>query len=560
MAVINGNNDPNILQGTNQNDTMHALGGNDIVYGNDGNDLITGGLGNDILHSGNGDDVVNGEAGNDRLVFSGTGHNTGDGGDGTDTIEIDMTHLASDVQVTTTWNFHVGALNNYTIRASDQSASTRIDGYELVIIRSGAGDDRLNGTRGKDKIYGNDGDDSLGDSRFGGNDIFYGGRGDDYLIGNSRNDRLFGGSGDDTFWVRYATGSKAAKGVVNGGGGNDSLRLFLGSNRDQNIAFEAGIKNVLSDGLTVDKIEKFDLTTASGDDSLVLKVTTAAELGWSAGFGTDHATLDLSQAKGLAQFSYGHNSGSGRWMASGKETVVAVRDIEGLTLIGNDKKNVLRGGDFDNLIRGGDGDDHLSGGRAQDQLFGENGRDNLSGGWGDDLLDGGAGSDFLYGWVGNDILRGGTGTDRLEGALGNDQLDGGAGTDFLFGGDGDDTLDGGTEQDRLYGDAGEDTLNGGDGRDRIDGGTGADDLTGGGGADLFIFDKGDGTDRILDFALGSDQIHLRRTGFSETDMILTQQTDYVEITFAGDTSTDGTVIQVVNVTLAELDNAANFIF
>ncbi|MBE1284777.1 MAG: hypothetical protein GJ676_15815 [Rhodobacteraceae bacterium] len=596
MAVINGNNNPNILLGTEQGDTMHALGGDDIVYGNGGNDHITGGLGDDTLYSGAGDDVVNGEAGNDRLVFSGPGDNHGDGGDGTDTIEIDLTHLGSNVHVTTTWNFYVGALTNYGFVTSDQSSSTYIDGYERLIIRSGAGDDRLNGTRGKDTIYGNDGDDSLGDSRFGGNDIFYGGRGDDYLIGNSRNDRLFGGTGDDVFEVRYTAGNKAAKCTVDGGNGQDQLRLFLGSNKDQNISFETGAKNILPDGLTIDRMESLGLWTGSGDDTLSLKITTFGSQGWSAGAGTDHATLDLSQTKGQAAFNYGYTSGLGNWTAGGEQTSISLRDIESLTLIGNDQQNNLGGGEFENLIRGGGGNDTISGGRARDQLFGEDGRDVISGADGDDLLDGGAGmdglfagngndillggadKDRLYGGTGDDQLDGGTENDRLHGEAGKDQLDGGAGNDHLNGGSGDDTLrggadsdrlvgasgndtlDGGTENDWLRGEAGEDILIGGAGRDRLVGGIGDDDLTGGLDGDWFIFRDSDGTDRILDFELGRDRIDLRRSSFEADDLIFAQKTGYVEVTFDGDTSAAGTTIQVLNVTVAELDNSANFLF
>jgi Ca2+-binding RTX toxin-like protein len=561
MAVINGNNDPNILQGTNQNDTMHALAGNDIVYGNDGNDLITGGLGNDILHSGNGDDVVNGEAGNDRLVFSGTGDNRGDGGDGNDLFEVDLSHLSSNVSVSTSSNAHLGTITNYRVRTSDESFHLIVNSVERSIFRSGAGDDSIHGTIGKDVIYGNAGDDDLG-GFLGGNDRLFGGAGDDLLTGLTRNVRLSGGTGDDSLTVQYKVGSKTAKGVLDGGRGHDVATLKLTTRKDHSISFVSGERHVLDDGLVVQNVENLRLFTGDGDDTLDLTPKAFGQYLWSAGVGQDHLILDLSHVKGKAFFFYYSNSthGGAGTQVGGKTMSVNLSDIEGLTLTGNDRDNRFNGGDFENLIRGGAGDDEITGGNADDRLFGEDDRDVVSGRAGDDLLDGGAGADFLDGGLGNDTLLGGTGTDRLWGYDGNDQLDGGAGTDFLFGGDGDDILNGGTEQDRLYGDAGEDRLNGGEGRDRIDGGTGADDLTGGGGADLFIFDKGDGTDRILDFALGSDQIHLRRTGFSETDMILTQQTGYVEITFAGDTSTDGTVIQVMNVTLAELENEANFIF
>jgi Ca2+-binding RTX toxin-like protein len=523
MALFNGDIQDNTIQGSAGNDTIRGFAGNDTLFGNAGSDDISGDQGDDILHSGDGDDVLTGGTGNDTLVFTGSGSNTGDGGEGTDTVEIDLTHLDSTVEVTTFWQFHVGALTNYSLLTSDQSFDVRIDGFEKLIIRSGAGDDHLNGTRGKDRIHGNDGDDILGDFRFGGNDQFYGGAGNDVLVGQTRNVRLFGGSGDDTFQVGYSSNA-SAKGVINGGSGQDLLWLTLGSTKDQTITFESGVKNVQSNGLTIDRVETLRLVTSSGDDTLVLKAQAPGVYQWHANGGSDHATLDLSDIKGQAQFGYGSTQGSGVWTNGEGEVNIGLIGIEGLTIIGNDQKNTFRGGSFRNEFKGGDGNDNLTGGSARDLLFGENGDDTLGGGEGNDLLNGGTGDDDLLGGHGDDRLLGSSGKDLLEG------------------------------------DFGDDTLIGGRGRDRLDGGWGDDTLTGGAGRDLFVFTKGEGTDQILDFELGLDRIDLRGAFIRRSDLQLTQENGYVEITLSGDNSADPTTIQVMNVTLAELDNAANFIF
>ncbi len=53
-------------------------------------------------------------------------------------------------------------------------------------------------------------------------------------------------------------------------------------------------------------------------------------------------------------------------------------------------------------------------------------------------------------------------------------------------------------------------ISGGSGKQTIDGGLGDDVLKGGGGADIFLFEKGNGSDLILDF--GSDD-NVRLTGY-----------------------------------------------
>ncbi|MGX1902700.1 calcium-binding protein, partial [Thermolongibacillus altinsuensis] len=104
------------------------------------------------------------------------------------------------------------------------------------------------------------------------------------------------------------------------------------------------------------------------------------------------------------------------------------------------------------VVRGTEGDDHLQG------LHGEA-----------DVLYGEGGADSIYGASGNDTLYGGIGNDSLYGEAGDDQLDGGDGDDILMGGDGADTLAGGRGNDILQGGNGSNTFvyNVGDGADRI---------------------------------------------------------------------------------------------
>ena len=88
---------------------------------------------------------------------------------------------------------------------------------------------------------------------------------------------------------------------------------------------------------------------------------------------------------------------------------------------------------------------------------------------------------------------------------GDDQIYGNSFDDILKGGDGKDTVIGNGGNDKLYGEKGNDTLNGNSGKDN---------LFGGSGRDVFVFDSpGEGGDRISDFSVKDDTIHLDSLDF-----------------------------------------------
>jgi Ca2+-binding RTX toxin-like protein len=210
-------------------------------------------------------------------------------------------------------------------------------------------------------------------------------------------------------------------------------------------------------------------------------------------------------------------------------------------LSGNDRIDAGDGSDF---IYGGTGDDTIyaqggvdvvSAGAGNDWVDGGSGSDFLDGGLNDDLMYGGDGADWLqgnsgadviYGGIGNDEIRGGRDNDRLFGengndtmfgAKGDDSLDGGLDDDLMYGGDGADDVLGNSGADVIYGGDGNDTLRGGQDNDEIHGGNnddwikgalGNDTLSGGAGADTFVFTPNFGTDIVLDYELGIDQLSL----------------------------------------------------
>lgn len=96
---------------------------------------------------------------------------------------------------------------------------------------------------------------------------------------------------------------------------------------------------------------------------------------------------------------------------------------------------------------------------------------------------------------------------------------------FIRAGMGDDSLTGGAGADVLDGGAGADTLVGGLGNDILIGGAGNDVLRGGEGDDTYVFSRGDGADRIIDYTAawtsfdhgkgGTDVLRLRDIAATE---------------------------------------------
>lgn len=126
-----------------------------------------------------------------------------------------------------------------------------------------------------------------------------------------------------------------------------------------------------------------------------------------------------------------------------------------------------------------------------------------------------------------------------------DNLIGSAFGDWMEGSGGANTLTSG---------AGADSLFGLDGADRLIGGMGNDTLNGGNGGDTFVFKPGEGTDRIEDFTLTQDKIELRAAN-GLGDLTFTKVGTDVRIDFGA-----GLHILVLDHTVAEMKNAANFLF
>ncbi|KQT01632.1 hypothetical protein ASG42_26855 [Rhizobium sp. Leaf391] len=265
---------------------------------------------------------------------------------------------------------------------------------------------------------------------------FSGGAGNDTLTGGEGDDFLVGGTGVDK---------------LTGGAGNDVLYIDA------------------EDTGTGGKID-------GGDGYDVLRVNSA-----------DGVTVDLKLSNAEAFFG-----------GAGDDTVRVSGGLDGVVIVGAKGNDSLYGGSGDDTVSGGDGADKLVGGNGDDVLIGGDGVDKLYGSAGDDLIYADEFDDFT-------AIEGGDGFDVLviDDSINRNQVFATAlelaalGFEAAVGGDGNDNFVVTTEEDTfLYGAGGDDVLRTGAGDDLIAGGDGDDMLDGNGGSDLYLFNRGDGDDKI----------------------------------------------------------------
>jgi len=370
------------------------------------------------------------------------------------------------------------------------------------------------GGHGNDTLVGN-----------GGANLLEGGAGNDTLTGGGGDDILAGGAGADTYVFVSSSGhdkvsetGRDTRVVINEVGGNDLYyldgALYLGAGGDRVEIDLAEVAELIVDDVRYSGAEIAALLEAKVADS------------------------DLTLGDGDAN---GRLLGSGNWRISG-----------------NDRANLLHGNAGHNVLEGRAGDDMLVGGTGNDTLSGGLGNDTyvFQLGDGQDVIDNGASdhgqtvdrlqfgsqvavNDVTLSRADDDLWVEVKGGDRVavkgyfaaggEGRIdyivfadgsvwddnaisgkvvsapteGNDTLSGSAGADLMHGLGGADVLRGHGGDDQLFGDGGNDLLQGATGNDTLVGGTGDDTLEGGAGSDTFVFDRGDGRDRVLS---GSDDV------------------------------------------------------
>ncbi len=558
--TLNGRSGDDFLYGGEGDDTLNGNGGNDVLDGGAGNDRLRGGAGDDTyifekgcgtkrIYDMEGSNTIRFGAGikpedfivsrgsyeveirfqglEDRLVLENFSNDSRFRGY---TFEFaDGRRIAADAE-DSPLNILIGTetADNVVALFGRDSEIQGLEGNDT--LRGNAGNDRIYGGEGNDTIYGGAGDDFLYGGE--GDDTLNGDAGDDVLDGGTGNDRLRGGAGDDTYIFEKGCGTK-------------KIYDMEGSNT---IRFGAGIK---PEDLIVSRGSyEVEIRFQGLEDRLVLE-----------NFSNDSRfrgyTFEFADGRRIAADA----GDSPLNILTGTENNDSLTPIydQGSILYGGEGNDTLNGRSGDDFLYGGEGDDTLNGNGGNDVLDGGAGNDRLRGGAGDDtyIFEKGCGTKRIYDMEGSNIIRFGAGIrpedfivsrgsyeveirfqgleDRLvlenfsndsrfrdytfefadgrriaadagdsplnilTGTENNDSLtpifDQGS---ILYGGEGNDTLNGRSGDDFLYGGEGDDTLNGDAGDDVLDGGTGNDRLRGGAGDDTYMYDLGDGQDRIYD--------------------------------------------------------------
>ena len=439
------------IQGTAGNDTLTGTEGNDTIDGLAGNDALVGSHGADLLRGGDGDDTLDGATDFTRDFTELTQDANGQPLPG-DTLDGGLGNDVFEIQFN---DVIVDAGGIDTVR-TDQDVYTLPDGFENLTYQpfefsdgEGIGvsyvGNALDNTIRVQGLFVNSGAD------------IDGGDGNDLLISGASNDRLLGGRGNDTL---MGGGSDFDGDSYSGGDGDDRLvsvgthDTLSGGNGADSFVFAS------APGMDDPSAPRMISDFVSGTDKIVLDGFVHPNSGSSGNFTADDARFFAAPGASTAHDATDrviYNTSTGELFydadGTGEGAALLITHLgPGVTLVATD-------------------------------IAVENGNAGIAGTAGDDSLTGSEGNDSISGLAGNDTLNGLGGDDTLDGGAGDDSLIGGDGFDLLSGHDGNDTLDGG---------GGNDTLSGVDG------------------ADSFVF-RGAGAataDHVIDFATGSDKIHL----------------------------------------------------
>ena len=394
------------LTGGSGGDQLFGQSGNDTLLGKGGSDLLFGAADNDTLTGGDGDDQAFGQGGNDRMIWNpGDDTDLNEGGDGTDTVEVNGGNGAEEFTATAN-----GTRVRFD-RVTPAPFALDIGTSEQLVLKANGGDDRLSATGNLAALIavtvdGGTGNDTLLGSN--GADILLGGDGNDLVDGNQGNDIAFLGAGDDSFQWDPGDGSD----VVEGQDGTDTMP-FNGANiaEDMEVSANGGrvrfTRNIGSIVMDLNDVEKIAVKALGGVDNLVVgdlsgtDVTNVAT-DLAAGGGGDDAQPDNVITNATNGDDVVVVSGNGPdALLSGLSARVSVSGA----VAGSDRLTV-------NTLAGDDVVD-ATGLAADSALL------TLDGGDGDDVLLGGAGNDTLLGGAGDDVLIGGPGTDTIDGGPGD---------------------------------------------------------------------------------------------------------------------------------------------
>ena len=515
---LTGDDTDNTIYGYNgENNTLIGNGGNDTLYGGDRNNILIGGVGNDTLIGGYSDDtyVFNKGDGNDIISDYNSGINTLQFGEGIskNDLEFNVINSASDLKI----SFKNSPNDSIVINQANIKNIKFANGE--IIKLSNIDSIKIIGTGGDDIIH----------ADINTPHIIEGGDGNDIISSNGYTKLINGGKGDDKL---YGEGDDDIY-IFNKGDGNDIINDIRGSSK---IKFGEGIN-------------KEDISFVRKRDKLIILIK-----GDEGKINDSITILDFFYT--IPEISISNNPIKTISFADGSiydfnkilELVPLSSTDEDDEVYLTKKNDIFDAGLGNDKIWGNDGDDIIDGNKGNDSLFGDNGNDTLIGGKGNDELFGGKGNDIY-------IFNKGDGHDTITDGIGNNVIKFGEGINkedlvinrspynetsikFFFKNNTNDSIDvnsigtlsiefangdklGFKEMKKLplFGSDANDTIHGFlSNRNTFIGNGGDDILEGEYGDDIYIFNKGDGRDTIVDYGGGIDVIKLNDFNYSDIEI------------------------------------------
>lgn len=207
--------------------------------------------------------------------------------------------------------------------------------------------------------------------------------------------------------------------------------------------------------------------------------------------------------------------------------------------------DVISAGLGNDTIGFGDGDSAVEAGAGHDFVYA------AGNGAGENIVDLGGGNNQFWTVGGNNTITAGNGDDSIGLGSGTDQVEAGNGDNIIYLADGVNTSGSKT----IIVGNGDDYVETGSGNDFIDAGRGFNVLLGNGGADVFVLKEG-GYDYISDFEVGTDQLQLSGVRFEELNFFQGTSSSAADAFIAVESEI---IAQLANVTVAQLENGANFL-
>ena len=363
------------------------------------------------------------------------------------------------------------------------------------------------------------------------------------------------GAGNDYVYNHF----DCSNATINTGEGNDLISLESYSYQNVLIEYTSGDGNDTIYGFDGDDTLSINggkySTTKSGKNIIVTVGEGKITLIGAASFGSSLNIAGTEKVTTPATLLTVNNStNSPVTVGSAVKVINASSRTKAVKITGNKLANSISGGSKNDSLYGGAGNDSIFGNVGNDILYGEAGNDTLNGGKGNDSLTGGKGADIFVYSAGNDFITDYAEEDKISITSGKVSTIKTSGNNVIFTvGSGKITVKGGKDKTITYSDSsgknkkykyeepsddetvtlpktyskenytmgdGVFTLDaskvrldlkivgnkfansiiGGDQNDTLIGGKANDTLFGGEGMDVFVWNKGDGNDKILDYA------------------------------------------------------------